>query len=144
MPAQVSNARSPRESSSPEKFLKTEKPFIEAMRQATQLVRTRGPLAATRFIQGLLRPQRATSPGVTIDVDETAVIVEPVSRPDTATPARPWILHSASGQFVDQRYAGHSGARNYKLYIPSGDITEALPLVVMLHGCTQAPDDFAT
>jgi poly(hydroxyalkanoate) depolymerase family esterase len=124
--------------------LKTEKPFIEAMRQATQLVRTRGPLAATRFIQGLLRPKRATSPGATIDVDETAVVVERVSRPDTATPARPWILPSASGRFLDQRYAGHSGARNYKLYIPSGETAEALPLVVMLHGCTQAPDDFAT
>ncbi len=51
---------------------------------------------------------------------------------------------TASGQFLEQRYSGHSGARNYKLYIPSGDNTKALPLVVMLHGCTQNPDDFAT
>jgi poly(hydroxyalkanoate) depolymerase family esterase len=124
--------------------LKTEKPFIEAMREATQLVRTRGPLAATRFIQGLLRPQRATPQGATVDIDGTAVIVDPVSRPDTATTTRPWTLPSASGRFLDQRYSGPSGTRNYKLYIPSGDTTEALPLVVMLHGCTQGPGDFAT
>lgn len=31
----------------------------------------------------------------------------------------------------------------YKLYVPSGYKGQALPLVVMLHGCTQSPDDFA-
>jgi poly(hydroxyalkanoate) depolymerase family esterase len=31
---------------------------------------------------------------------------------------------------------------NYKLFIPSG-LCEAPPLIVMLHGCTQTPDDFA-
>jgi poly(hydroxyalkanoate) depolymerase family esterase len=31
----------------------------------------------------------------------------------------------------------------YKLYVPSSYNGQALPLVVMLHGCTQSPDDFA-
>lgn len=40
-----------------------------------------------------------------------------------------------------------AGARNYTLYVPDGlDTTESdgAPLMVMLHGCTQSPDDFAT
>lgn len=33
--------------------------------------------------------------------------------------------------------------RRYKLYIPPGHVGRQLPLIVMLHGCTQDPDDFA-
>ncbi len=33
--------------------------------------------------------------------------------------------------------------RHYKLFVPPGAEARALPLVVMLHGCTQDPDDFA-
>ena len=41
-------------------------------------------------------------------------------------------------------YAGPAGTRRYRLYVPSGyDPSRPLPLVVMLHGCTQDPDDFA-
>ena len=35
------------------------------------------------------------------------------------------------------------GAADYKLYIPPHAGDRALPLIVMLHGCTQDPDDFA-
>ena len=40
-------------------------------------------------------------------------------------------------------YTSAAGSRPYKLYIPSGYDGRALPLLVMLHGCTQSPDDFA-
>ena len=39
-------------------------------------------------------------------------------------------------------YANAAGSRDYKLYIPANR-TERAPLIVMLHGCTQSPDDFA-
>ena len=46
-------------------------------------------------------------------------------------------------QFVDRRYANEAGQRGYKLYVPSTYKGQATPLVIMLHGCTQSPDDFA-
>jgi poly(hydroxyalkanoate) depolymerase family esterase len=47
-------------------------------------------------------------------------------------------------KFVARSYSNQAGSRAYKLYIPSGYRPgQALPLVVMLHGCTQSPDDFA-
>ena len=35
-------------------------------------------------------------------------------------------------------------AGRYKLFVPSGYVGQAVPLLVMLHGCKQSPDDFAT
>ena len=51
---------------------------------------------------------------------------------------------SAGGLFVGRSYTGRDGTRAYKLYIPSGYVGQEVPLVVMLHGCTQNPDDLAT
>ncbi len=47
------------------------------------------------------------------------------------------------GKFMEATYSNPAGTRAYKLYIPSGYHGQPLPLVVMLHGCTQSPDDFA-
>ncbi|MET3130170.1 poly(hydroxyalkanoate) depolymerase family esterase [Oxalobacteraceae bacterium GrIS 1.11] len=46
-------------------------------------------------------------------------------------------------QFLSGSYRNHAGGRDYKLYIPSNYHGQAMPLLVMLHGCTQNPDDFA-
>jgi poly(hydroxyalkanoate) depolymerase family esterase len=47
------------------------------------------------------------------------------------------------GRFIEAAYSNPAGRRVYKLYIPSGYHGQALPLLVMLHGGTQSPDDFA-
>lgn len=55
---------------------------------------------------------------------------------------RPPVL-PAGATFESHDFVNEAGSRSYKLYVPSRFKGEALPLVVMLHGCTQSPDDFA-
>jgi poly(hydroxyalkanoate) depolymerase family esterase len=50
---------------------------------------------------------------------------------------------SADGKFIGGSFSNQAGSRAYKLYVPTAYHGQALPLVVMLHGCTQSPDDFA-
>lgn len=61
-------------------------------------------------------------------------VTEPAPRP------RP---DSEPGRFLDLSFANAEGQRAYKLYVPSGYDGRPVPLVLMLHGCTQNPDDFA-
>jgi poly(hydroxyalkanoate) depolymerase family esterase len=46
-------------------------------------------------------------------------------------------------RFIEGTYRNPAGRRGYRLFIPSRYQGQPLPLVVMLHGCTQSPDDFA-
>src|SRR5258706_5023265 len=59
------------------------------------------------------------------------------------TPVSTLDIVPEDGQFIAATYSNPAGTRTYKLYIPSGYHGQALPLVVMMHGCTQSPDDFA-
>jgi poly(hydroxyalkanoate) depolymerase family esterase len=49
----------------------------------------------------------------------------------------------AGARFDEAVFTNGAGTRTYKLYVPSGYDGQTVPLVVMLHGCTQSPDDFA-
>lgn len=93
--------------------------------------------------------QRAIAPGdrgVTIDgfsrevdapnSDAHDYPAEPAARVDA--PPR--------GAFLNRSFANDAGTRTYKLYIPASyaaESSEPVPVIVMLHGCTQSPDDFA-
>jgi poly(hydroxyalkanoate) depolymerase family esterase len=58
----------------------------------------------------------------------------PLSLPD---------LVPEGARFIEGAYSNPAGSRAYRLFIPSGYQGQPLPLVVMLHGCTQSPEDFA-
>ena len=47
------------------------------------------------------------------------------------------------GRFLAGSFSNAAGSRPYKLYVPASYRGQAAPLIVMLHGCTQSPDDFA-
>jgi poly(hydroxyalkanoate) depolymerase family esterase len=46
-------------------------------------------------------------------------------------------------RFVEGSYGNAAGRRAYRLFVPSGYQKQPRPLVVMLHGCTQSPEDFS-
>ena len=63
--------------------------------------------------------------------------LQPNATPTAAAPRK------SEGRFIELAFAGPTGGRSYKLYTPAALPDGRVPLVVMLHGCTQSPDDFA-
>ncbi|UHC16862.1 PHB depolymerase family esterase [Methylobacterium currus] len=57
---------------------------------------------------------------------------------------RPGAAPPSPGRFLSETFSGAPGQRAYRLYVPGGYYRgRPAPLVVMLHGCTQSPEDFA-
>jgi poly(hydroxyalkanoate) depolymerase family esterase len=52
------------------------------------------------------------------------------------------IQQTGPGSF-SRIFSNQAGSRPYKLYVPDGYNGQPVPLIIMLHGCTQSPDDFA-
>ena len=52
-------------------------------------------------------------------------------------------INVGTEEFRQGSYSHASLTRQYKLFVPPHPAGQALALVVMLHGCTQDPDDFA-
>jgi poly(hydroxyalkanoate) depolymerase family esterase len=90
---------------------------------ATKLTRAGNLQAATALLQASLTGKSAP----------TDRVAAGIASPEEMT----------RGQFIARAYRNEAGARNYKLYVPSDYNGQACPLIVMLHGCTQSPDDFA-
>ena len=70
-----------------------------------------------------------------------------VTAPRGAAPTTGRSAHSSTAQsgsvFLSGTCTNAAGSRHYKLFVPSSYCGQRVPLVVMLHGCTQSPDDFA-
>lgn len=117
--------------------------FQHSMAEATRLMRSGNLQAATAAIQAALGG--AAVPAGADDLNVIDVEAHEVGR---AAPAKkqpePTVKPGPTGQFITGSHTeGTAGSREYKLYIPPASFAEPLPLVVMLHGCTQNPDDFA-
>ena len=50
---------------------------------------------------------------------------------------------SEGAQFLALTYSSAQGRRDYRLYVPANHTEAPMPLILMLHGCTQSPEDFA-
>ena len=118
--------------------------FQQLMQQATRLTRSGDLHAATAAIQAALAGARvpgAANEAVIQPANHSGDVIDVVSReiPGAADAQGT----GAPAQFIGGSYGANSGGRDYKLFIPAGAGERPLPLVVMLHGCTQNPDDFA-
>lgn len=106
--------------------------LLRTVSKASRLVRKGRPISAGLALQALFAPAPRTKK----------------SAPKRAKPpghgkacvraARP-----LPGTFVDGCHAGAQGRLSYKLYTPAGSNRRRMPLVVMLHGCTQTAAGFA-
>jgi len=70
---------------------------------------------------------------------EPPVAPPPEAPPPEAPPPRP----HPDPEFLSGTFTHEQGARDYRLFLPGMPTDAPRPLVVMLHGCRQNPDDFA-
>lgn len=52
--------------------------------------------------------------------------------------------HPAGGRWDRLHFQGQAGARDYRLYVPQSVAGAPQGLILLLHGCTQSPEDFVT
>lgn len=101
--------------------------MLPGLTHATRLVRCGDLMQAVAVIQEGLNGREPP-------FDASATRSAPV--PDSPTTP-------GAGSFEWHAFSNAAGTRNYKLHVPAGHADGPMPLVVMLHGCTQSPDDFA-
>lgn len=128
--------------------------FQNLMLEATRLTRGGDPMSAQAVIQRALRQAQShlpeDSPGrapldQAIDVIARLLPETPSALAPSAAPIHPagTTAHANAGRFSAGTHAAAGLRCDYKLFVPANTAGRAMPLVVMLHGCTQNPDDFA-
>ena len=88
-------------------------------------------------------PTRPCPDTAVIDVTARVVDAAPAAGTRPAAHTLPEERQAQAGQFVTRSFSNAAGTRTYKLYAPWRATAAPMPLVVMLHGCTQSADDFA-
>ena len=127
--------------------------FQRLMADAAQLVRGGDLHGATAAIQAALHGNAAGAPRapyvppapgpIVIDVEAREVDAPWLNRAPLEGPRVGAPPSQAAGTFMAGRCGDGRTQREYKLYVPPQAGERPLPLIVMLHGCTQNPDDFA-
>jgi poly(hydroxyalkanoate) depolymerase family esterase len=97
-----------------------------------------GELPPTR---GLARAARPSGEVLTLLRRASRPSLAPSAKPLRKSPIAPPVPEGAA--FLTRTFSCAAGSRDYKVYLPSHVIGPKRPLIVMLHGCTQDPDDFA-
>jgi len=138
---------------------RTEAPTVAPAPQLLPVVAYAGAphVAAINQLPASVRIDRGPREGTAAKLAEALSVIEQtlaaalptraglsVSLPGAALmPATNRVDVQPAGQFVTGSYTGPAGTRQYKLYVPTGYVGQNLPLVVMLHGCTQNASDIA-
>ncbi len=114
--------------------------FSQLMKNATALTRSGDLRGAMAAIAGALKGGAAVAPPApSADADVIDVEARVIERD---TPVSPAPIKERE-QFVSGHFSHRAGARDYRLFIPVPQRDKPRALVLMLHGCTQNPDDFA-
>ena len=120
--------------------MKLNNKLLAQVRAATRSFWGRGPANAQNMVEETLKNASAMQREAQRQMRSIGV-----GAPAAATdPFEAELGVNLPGKFIDGSHTTPAGSRDYKLYVPSSHTGKPAPLVVMLHGCTQDPDDFAT
>ncbi len=119
--------------------------FATAMNRAARLMRPRKLTRSTRSMQKAMTGFMVASAFAPMSaLRQAGTAQSPAGEKAGASAGRLSAKRNASGaQYLSRRHHSASGSRGYKLYLPPNTPKRPKGLILMLHGCSQSPDDFA-
>jgi poly(hydroxyalkanoate) depolymerase family esterase len=135
LPIEPANGKEPKEMSD----------ITRTVHEAMRLMKTGDLRAATQAIQRGLRGGAQPSHAASQPTVCGAVAAADVEGEYRVVPDRPGDVPGGRAPSWESvhGFKCDAGAMQYKLFIPEALGDAPPPLIVMLHGCTQSPDDFA-